>query len=917
MKKYLYITIASLIAFVACDKEARVQEEVPGNEPVAEKLVSITASIPSDGLNTKVSITEADNGEGKMRLTKLSWEEGDEIIVNTKSFTVKPGSISGDGLTATFQGKDPGSGPYDITYTNVPGDPNNQEQPADGDPSDVGYSVSLTGADSYEGATFSSIWAGSHGATFAQSSVLQLRALLPAAVAAGVKKVIFKSTANIFTGSNTLTVTLTSAGTTGTDNKLDVYAMLPAGNITLAADMDLLVQFEMDGGNAYDKYTAFRHFASGTNFVQSGCTKYMGLDCSNIDKYANASAAGVGGSSNHILIGDQNQMSWLASNIASGNYIDLVDDIDMTGVASSLNPSGAVTFNGNSKTISNTTAPLFDDLKGTVSNFTISNAVITSAETVGILAKTCNNVASDVDGVTISGSSLTGTASSGTYYFGGLVGEVSSASTFDDCHLDESTLTSTKYMKSGGLFGYIHNSGAKVGYTTGCSVYDTNTLTLKDNAGGLVAELDGGSVDKSSVACAVSGANTVGGLISKLTSGTLTGDFVTGDVTSSYQTVGGLIGKMSNGTVNGCYATGNVTHNYSATYAQAGGLIGDMSGGSLELCHATGTVKATNKGANVGGLIGTNSGGTIDQCYATGAVTGPGNSVGGFIGNMGNGAVTITKSYATGLVTSGGSGCGGFIGTMTGNNNKTISECYATGNYNPGDKERPCGGFFGQITGNGSGSFSIHDCFATGKLVTSNGYQAGGFVGLVSKTAGSVSFSQCFASGDINQSWGYPRGGFAGRIETSIVTIQKCAAWNNNVKGQSLIGRWSTGAIVGVAHPACTLTDNYRNPNMHIWAFWGTESGNYKYQLTTSDQHENVSSSQLLMRWDAETDGALKTSWVDTIDNESATNSQFAYQGKCVAGKTLSWLAGSAGPLNWGSTYWDYSQDLPRLKWTL
>lgn len=877
---YSWAAVAMLAALASCQKE---NDQAAGETlPSAPEKgrVTLTASIPAEGL-TKVSFTEADNGSGKMRLTKLSWEADDVITVNGNEFTVKEGSISEDGLSATFQGEDPGNGPYNIAYTSAPDDLNNQTQPADGDAGNLGYSVSLTGADAYEEVSFTSAWAGSHGAAFAQSSVLQLRATLPAAVASAVQRVVFKSSVAIFNGRDSLTVKLTTPGTAGEDNKLDIYAMLPAGDVTLAEDMDLLVQFQVSD-KAYDKYTAFRHFASGTPFIQSGATQYLGLNCSNITSYANASTTSIGTSANPYLIGDQHQMQAIALTTTKKYYI-LVDNINMTDVTwSSLNSAGTgvIDLNGNGKQISHLRTPLFADLNGKVANLTIIDATVSSANTVGILANTVNTAASEVSGVTVTGCSLTCTPSEATKYMGGLVGEVSTASTFDDCHIENSTI-SAKNNKAyaGGAFGYVHNSDAKIGYTTKCKVAATTTFSGVDNVGGFIGVLDGGTVNQNEVGCAISGGSKIGGFVGNLKAGSLTGDYVIGAVTSTYQTVGGLIGYMEGGTVTDCYAEGDVTHNFAATYALIGGLIGNMTGGEVSTSHATGKVKVQNTGDHAGGLIG--------QVL---------------------GAVTISRCYSTGDVE--GKAClGGFIGNMAGDGNQTISESYATGGFKPGGDGS--GGFIGKIQGTGTGTFSIHDCYASGNALA-NASQCGGFVGLITKTDGLVSIENCFSTGTNWAGYGYGHGGFVGRIEVTNVTVQKCAAWGTQVKGQTSINKWSAGAIVGVAHPKCTLTDNYRKPGMTLHAYWGTSG--QTYALSDDYQHRNVSSNQPLMIINS--DGTI-TETGKTSLSTSDGSAIFAYQGKCIVSQSLSDLAKSTGPLNWGTTYWDYGQSLPRLKWTL
>ena len=98
---------------------------------------------------------------------------------------------------------------------------------------------------------------------------------------------------------------------------------------------------------------------------------------------------------------------------------------------------------------------------------------------------------------------------------------------------------------------------------------------------------------------------------------------------------------------------------------------------------------------------------------------------------------------------------------------------------------------------------------------------------------------------------------------------------------------------------------------MVLHAYWGT-SGQTK-SLETSYQHDNVSSTSALVTYDK--DGNLNRTTKTGLTEDGS--SIFAYQGKCVAGQTLSQLANSTSYLNWGTTYWDYEQSLPRLKWTL
>jgi len=97
------------------------------------------------------------------------------------------------------------------------------------------------------------------------------------------------------------------------------------------------------------------------------------------------------------------------------------------------------------------------------------------------------------------------------------------------------------------------------------------------------------------------------------------------------------------------------------------GLFGVVSGGQIK---NLGVVNATVRGSSyVGALVGDNNG-TITSCYATGSVSGT-TSVGGLAGyNSG----TITACYAT-VAASGGTQVGGLVGV----NFSTINSCYSTG----------------------------------------------------------------------------------------------------------------------------------------------------------------------------------------------------------------------------------------------
>lgn len=133
--------------------------------------------------------------------------------------------------------------------------------------------------------------------------------------------------------------------------------------------------------------------------------------------------------------------------------------------------------------------------------------------------------------------------------------------------------------------------------------------------------------------------------------------------------VGGLVGELENGTITDSYSIGNIK---GANYV--GGLAGFVNAklGTKILItnvYATGNVEATGNDAMVGGLLGRfadsnsssleNPQGTravLSDAYATGNVTGLTTSrlggLGGLIGELPNG--TVVNTYASGHITGGG-----------------------------------------------------------------------------------------------------------------------------------------------------------------------------------------------------------------------------------------------------------------------
>ena len=197
-----------------------------------------------------------------------------------------------------------------------------------------------------------------------------------------------------------------------------------------------------------------------------------------------------------------------------------------------------------------------------------------------------------------------------------------------------------------GMFGYINGGKIK---NLGLEKVDIKGTTNNSYTGGIVGQLNSGTIENSYVTGEVKGTSQVGGLVGYLGNGTITNTYVAVKVTGTGNYIGGLVGYIGNSyaKVSNSYSTGTVT---GTSYV--GGLVGRNTG-TITNTYVIGVVTGTSY---AGGLIGENTG-TITNTYAIGPVSGT-SYVGGLIGNNRG---TVTNSYwavdiTTQTVSSGGEG---------------------------------------------------------------------------------------------------------------------------------------------------------------------------------------------------------------------------------------------------------------------
>ena len=181
-----------------------------------------------------------------------------------------------------------------------------------------------------------------------------------------------------------------------------------------------------------------------------------------------------------------------------------------------------------------------------------------------------------------------------------------------------------------GMFGYVDGADARICSLTLISPTVTST-TSGDNVGGLAGDHVSGTIEDCHIAGGtIASRNRAGGLVATNRADIL--GCSASCTVSGNQSVGGLIGRMSTGVTSKCWATGDVSGNN-----EVGGLIGSYGNmGTVENCYSWGSVSGFYR---VGGFLGelsdsNYSGKTISNCYSIGKVDCNHDLAGGFLGSI-------------------------------------------------------------------------------------------------------------------------------------------------------------------------------------------------------------------------------------------------------------------------------------------
>ena len=208
----------------------------------------------------------------------------------------------------------------------------------------------------------------------------------------------------------------------------------------------------------------------------------------------------------------------------------------------------------------------------------------------------------------------------GSYYAGGLIGEVQYASIIEGCHATgKITNNVTNYARSGGLIGRLQGE-LKDSYAE-CEIVSNNGAGGQFN-GGLVGDIVEGKT------VSITNCHAAGSI-------TATNYFAAGFI--------GLVEKNAAVTIDKCYTSASVEN---GSKAKAAGFISSIDTGAsvtISNSYATGTV---NCGTPGGGFIGTTNATTlalkVTNCYTSATLQGTGN--GALIGDNLMPAAKVTCS---------------------------------------------------------------------------------------------------------------------------------------------------------------------------------------------------------------------------------------------------------------------------------
>lgn len=472
------------------------------------------------------------------------------------------------------------------------------------------------------------------------------------------------------------------------------------------------------------------------------------------------------------------------------------------------------TFDGNNRTISGLTKPMFDDLLGVVKNLTLNSTISTTSTDRywGIFAKRIipSLEVDDVPGLqncTASGSIIWTPSSAMESYMslGGLVGD-NKGGTITGCTNNatvtfaSSGVTHANQPSVGGVVGRTQKGGdlKTQGEISNCTNNGTVTVAAQFSQGAYIGGVLGYQVEKAETmsGCtnhglvkvtstfSTSGALHLGG-IAGLAKGTIenctnaSDGVVTSEAcsVSSYLCQGGVVGRL-----NGSYTYSSLTNAGTVNVAALGGSTARLIGGVVGRC---------NEGATLDGV--TNSGNinyTAEDTHDT--------YIGGVVAHNDKSDIILQNCSSTGgtLTVSNASHSGAlYVGGVVGYSTKAVTSCSnamtiaTSGSMTQGTNSYLC---FGGVIGYISGAVLATSCTNSGAINFGQSQSSEGQL-YIGGIAGAVTGAEIYGGGNSgtitfsgqNTKRSPSVGGIVGRVFSN--TTDSGYSLNNNVTNSGSI----------------------------------------------------------------------------------------------------------------------------------
>lgn len=462
------------------------------------------------------------------------------------------------------------------------------------------------------------------------------------------------------------------------------------------------------------------------------------------------------------------------------DVVNLKADLDMSAVAAeyveAVNFEG--TFNGNGKTISGLTTPLFANLYGSVNNLTLNSNITYTGVTktmpghnqvVGMLAHIAyNSKHSDakISKVTTKGSIVVEMGEFDKYFgVAGLVGgcngvvvedcenqasvEVKSLSLIAAEEVDQVEAAKTNRILAGGVTAQTKGNSTKLNNckNSGSVKISTGVSTISQSVVGGVAAYTDGNVT-------YTGCSNSGNVTNSATNATV---YFTGGVLGTlgiYGDYNGVVSSSWKGTFMNCTNSGSVVDNDACATAvdhNVGGVVGYacINGVTIEGLSNSGTVELLATKSNFG-----STGGVIGQIRQYNPSTLQNCT------NKSNGTVTV-KSDCVSLY------AGGVFAYKVSQTNEekykahiTVLNCHNNGNIvnnGTGSTDIRIGGIAGQLHyaatfGKLNGDSASDGCSNSGSIISSSAQTASTRIGGILGQSGNIGLNvyDCVNTGDIS-----------------------------------------------------------------------------------------------------------------------------------------------------------------------